>query len=275
MSKVMPALIERGGRPGGRAPDQRRRASRARNAVTEAPANVADPLAVEVEVVSAHPSAARFESHELTSLATSVLAAEGAAGAWSVTVALVDDEALRQLHERFMGEGTVTDVMTFPHQTEPLSPRAARRRHRDLAGSGRGTGGQSTVSRLSQKRAFSSSTLAPSRGGGRTILRTSANRCCGGKSSYSGPTTNGAATKAEGASRATAKRQGTLVARGKGTAKEVAARQRGAAIEIVEGGTIRLSLVGPNPAPDCHGGFAGPDALLIHGGGHGEPDADV
>ena len=81
-----------------------------------------DPLAVEVEVVSAHPGAARFESHELTSLAASVLAAEGAAGAWSVTVALVDDEALRQLHERFMGVGTVTDVMTFPHQTEPYHP---------------------------------------------------------------------------------------------------------------------------------------------------------
>ncbi|MBA3529425.1 MAG: rRNA maturation RNase YbeY [Propionibacteriaceae bacterium] len=34
---------------------------------------------------------------------------------WDVTLALVDDDRLRSLHDQFMGLDTVTDVMTFPH----------------------------------------------------------------------------------------------------------------------------------------------------------------
>lgn len=44
-----------------------------------------------------------------------MLRSEGQGGPWRVTVALVDDHALRDLHSRFMGIDSVTDVMTFPH----------------------------------------------------------------------------------------------------------------------------------------------------------------
>ena len=53
-------------------------------------------------------------SDELESLAAFVLAAEGAAGIWEVTVALVDDARLQALHRDFMGIDTPTDIMTFP-----------------------------------------------------------------------------------------------------------------------------------------------------------------
>ena len=51
---------------------------------------------------------------DLASLAASVLSAEGAAGAWDVTVALVDDARLQALHRDFMGVDEPTDIMTFP-----------------------------------------------------------------------------------------------------------------------------------------------------------------
>ena len=53
-------------------------------------------------------------SDELESLAAFVLASEGAAGAWEITVALVDDARLQSLHRDFMGINTLTDIMTFP-----------------------------------------------------------------------------------------------------------------------------------------------------------------
>jgi len=53
-------------------------------------------------------------SDKLESLATFVLAAEGATGIWEITVALVDDARLQSLHRDFMGIDTPTDIMTFP-----------------------------------------------------------------------------------------------------------------------------------------------------------------
>lgn len=90
------------------------------------------PRSLEVEVVAAHPEASRFESTMLCALAKHVLTAEGVGGDWIVTVALVDDEALRLLHDQFMNSPTVTDVMTFPYPA-------------DLSGSGE-TGGDIVIS---------------------------------------------------------------------------------------------------------------------------------
>ena len=53
-------------------------------------------------------------SDELESLAAFILAAEGATGAWEITVALVDDARLQSLHRDFLGTDTPTDIMTFP-----------------------------------------------------------------------------------------------------------------------------------------------------------------
>jgi probable rRNA maturation factor len=87
---------------------------------------------LELEVVADHPAASRFDPTMLRALARHVLTAEGVIGDRLVTVALVDDEALRGLHDRFMNTPTVTDVMTFPYQP-------------DLAGSGT-TGGDIVIS---------------------------------------------------------------------------------------------------------------------------------
>ena len=51
---------------------------------------------------------------DLEALATFVLANEDAAGLWEVTVALVADDRLQQIHRDFMGIDTPTDIMTFP-----------------------------------------------------------------------------------------------------------------------------------------------------------------
>ena len=51
---------------------------------------------------------------ELQALARFVLSAEGATGAWEITVAFVDDARLQSLHRDFMGLDTPTDIMTFP-----------------------------------------------------------------------------------------------------------------------------------------------------------------
>lgn len=52
-----------------------------------------------------------------------VLREEGrdASGPWEVTLALVDDPALRELHARFMGLDSVTDVMTFPLEEDGVN----------------------------------------------------------------------------------------------------------------------------------------------------------
>lgn len=51
---------------------------------------------------------------DLEDLTAFVLRAEGASGLWEITVALVEDDRLQQLHRDFMGSDTPTDIMTFP-----------------------------------------------------------------------------------------------------------------------------------------------------------------
>ena len=48
------------------------------------------------------------------SLCRYVLLEQGQGGSWIVTVALVSDDTLRQLHAQFMDDDSITDVMTFP-----------------------------------------------------------------------------------------------------------------------------------------------------------------
>jgi rRNA maturation RNase YbeY len=74
-----------------------------------------EQLSVDVEVVLEHVRASLVDQMRLADLARFTLAAERQHGRWSITVALVSDDALRELHHRFMGIPTVTDVMTFPH----------------------------------------------------------------------------------------------------------------------------------------------------------------
>lgn len=51
---------------------------------------------------------------ELERLVPFVLNDSGASGHWTVVVVLTDDARLRELHRRFMGIDSETDVMTFP-----------------------------------------------------------------------------------------------------------------------------------------------------------------
>ena len=59
---------------------------------------------------------------DLQALATFVLANEDAAGLWEVTVALVADDRLQQIHRDFMGIDTPTDIMTFPNGEPGVEP---------------------------------------------------------------------------------------------------------------------------------------------------------
>jgi rRNA maturation RNase YbeY len=55
-----------------------------------------------------------FDGARLEALASFILARENAVGPWEVTVALVSDDRLQELHRDFMGIDTLTDIMTFP-----------------------------------------------------------------------------------------------------------------------------------------------------------------
>ncbi len=66
------------------------------------------------------------DAASLEELVRSVLVAEGASGAWTVTVVLTDDARLRALHRNYLGVDSETDVMTFPF-SEPAEDRVAAR----------------------------------------------------------------------------------------------------------------------------------------------------
>ena len=51
---------------------------------------------------------------DVEALVRHALSLEGASDAWEITVVLVDDDELSQLHEQFMGLADPTDIMTFP-----------------------------------------------------------------------------------------------------------------------------------------------------------------
>lgn len=84
-----------------------------------------NPLKVNVDLAVQHPSGHQFDPNDLGSLCRHVLSQESASGTWAITIALVSDEALLALHDRFMGIPTVTDVMTFPREPVPGSTSTA------------------------------------------------------------------------------------------------------------------------------------------------------
>ncbi|MFM9108167.1 MAG: rRNA maturation RNase YbeY [Chloroflexota bacterium] len=72
------------------------------------------PLVLDFELVQDAPPPADFRAEAAARFAEFALRREGAAGPWIVTVALVDDARLRELHRAFMGIDEPTDIMTFP-----------------------------------------------------------------------------------------------------------------------------------------------------------------
>ena len=72
------------------------------------------PLALGFSLISEAEPPHEIESDDLEALTAFVLASEGATGSWEVTVALVGDDHLQELHRDFMGIDTPTDIMTFP-----------------------------------------------------------------------------------------------------------------------------------------------------------------
>jgi probable rRNA maturation factor len=72
------------------------------------------PLDLEFDLIEEATLPAGFSSGQAEELAEFLLGAEGANGPWSVAVALVDDDRLRELHRDFMDIDEPTDVMTFP-----------------------------------------------------------------------------------------------------------------------------------------------------------------
>jgi rRNA maturation RNase YbeY len=82
-----------------------------------APLDLAFSLVLEVDVPPG------VISDDLEDLAAFVLSAEGAAGSWELTVALVSDERLQELHRDFMGIDEPTDIMTFPSEEQDEASR--------------------------------------------------------------------------------------------------------------------------------------------------------
>lgn len=73
------------------------------------------PLSLDFSLVVETEVEGIADEVQLGTLARSILAAEGATGAWEVVVALVSDDELQALHLRFMGIDEPTDIMTFPY----------------------------------------------------------------------------------------------------------------------------------------------------------------
>jgi rRNA maturation RNase YbeY len=74
-----------------------------------------EPLDLSFSLVTEAEAPAVIDGANLEGLTAFVLAREGAAGFWEVTVALVADDRLQQLHREFMGIDMPTDIMTFPN----------------------------------------------------------------------------------------------------------------------------------------------------------------
>lgn len=78
----------------------------------------AQPLSLDLSLVSDAAAGDLADEAQLRALAGSILAAEGAVGAWEIVVALVSDDELQSLHRQFMGIDEPTDIMTFPYGDE-------------------------------------------------------------------------------------------------------------------------------------------------------------
>lgn len=73
---------------------------------------------LEFDVVEEAPAGFAVDAARLRSLTCYVLSAEGACGAWAITVALVSEANLQALHKQFMQDDTPTDIMTFPTESD-------------------------------------------------------------------------------------------------------------------------------------------------------------
>jgi len=56
----------------------------------------------------------------LEALVRHALMVERQTGDWEISIALVSDDELRRLHRDFLGQDTLTDIMTFPHGGDAL-----------------------------------------------------------------------------------------------------------------------------------------------------------
>ena len=84
------------------------------------------PLALDLDLVLEAEPPPGLDLTALRNLIPFVLRAEAAIGPWTVAVALVGDEQLRELHRDFMGLDTPTDVMTFPAGANDPGSRSGR-----------------------------------------------------------------------------------------------------------------------------------------------------
>lgn len=80
------------------------------------------PLVLSFTLVTEVEAPPGIDGDELEALTAFVLATERAGGPWEVSVALVDDDRLQELHRDFMGIDSPTDIMTFPNGEEGDEP---------------------------------------------------------------------------------------------------------------------------------------------------------
>lgn len=55
---------------------------------------------------------------ELGSLLVHALRREGQAGSWEMAIRFVDDDTIASAHERYLGDPSPTDIMTFPYDED-------------------------------------------------------------------------------------------------------------------------------------------------------------
>jgi rRNA maturation RNase YbeY len=67
---------------------------------------------------------AAIDAAEAASLLQHALEKEGRSGTWEVAVRFVADAEMRALHEAFLDDPAVTDIMTFPYDPEEGAPGA-------------------------------------------------------------------------------------------------------------------------------------------------------
>lgn len=80
------------------------------------------PFALAFDVVEESPAGFVVDKLRLANLAAYILQAERASGSWTIALALVSDDRLRELHQQFMQDDSPTDIMTFPLAGEAESP---------------------------------------------------------------------------------------------------------------------------------------------------------
>jgi probable rRNA maturation factor len=78
-------------------------------------------FAAEVIVIRKTPVPDAVTEERITDLVEFCLSEEKASGPWQVAIAFVDDGEISLLHERFMGDPSPTDIITFPYDDADFS----------------------------------------------------------------------------------------------------------------------------------------------------------